>query len=197
MSNSQFNEFEIIRELLPNIDDGVYVDVGAGDPIKFSNTYDLYNLGWYGLCIDLQSQFVNEHRQKRPRDICVCTALSNYVGTTEVFGGGHHCTIEKGYLKNTNVKVSLTTFDKVREQYEELCAKCLLCSIDVDYHEDKFFQGMNLSLFHPKLFIVESVKKYKDGADAEELWENKLFENDYKLIKISNIAINYFYIKAY
>ena len=44
------DEFLIEHELVPP--EGVFVDVGAGDPIRYSNTYYVEQLGWTGLCID-------------------------------------------------------------------------------------------------------------------------------------------------
>ena len=31
---------------------GMYVDIGAGEPAKGSNTYSFYRSGWRGVCVD-------------------------------------------------------------------------------------------------------------------------------------------------
>jgi len=50
ISYSQFGEDIILEKLLP--DKGMFVDVGAYHPIKYSNTFRLYLRGWRGLNID-------------------------------------------------------------------------------------------------------------------------------------------------
>jgi hypothetical protein len=48
---SQDGEDAIIAELCPE-PTGVYVDVGAGDPVSCSNTFQLWRRGWRGLLIE-------------------------------------------------------------------------------------------------------------------------------------------------
>ena len=66
---SQEGEDVLLVELLP--DRGVYVDVGAHDPFRFSNTKLLYDQGWSGINIDSTSDFVEKFERFRPRDINV------------------------------------------------------------------------------------------------------------------------------
>ena len=47
-SYSQEGEDIILRNLFGNRKDGFYVDVGAHHPMRFSNTYFFYKLGWNG-----------------------------------------------------------------------------------------------------------------------------------------------------
>jgi FkbM family methyltransferase len=44
---------------------GVFVDIGAGDPIRFSNTYYLERRGWTGLCIDADPKQVDALQRSR------------------------------------------------------------------------------------------------------------------------------------
>ena len=41
-----------INKYLKNIDKGFYVDIGAFNPIRGSNTYLLYQKGWSGINVD-------------------------------------------------------------------------------------------------------------------------------------------------
>lgn len=47
---------------------GFYVDVGAHHPVRFSNTYLFYLLGWRGVNIDALPGSMEEFRRLRPRD---------------------------------------------------------------------------------------------------------------------------------
>lgn len=68
LSYSQEGEDLLINELLPYIDKGSYLDIGAHHPVRFSNTYALYKRGWSGLCIDAFPDRSNEYKFFRPRD---------------------------------------------------------------------------------------------------------------------------------
>jgi hypothetical protein len=57
---------------------GFYVDVGAHHPMRFSNTFLFYRLGWRGVNIDATPGSMREFDKKRPRDI----NLEVGVGTT-------------------------------------------------------------------------------------------------------------------
>jgi len=50
--HSQFGEDRYIHEHLCRRSPGVFVDVGAGDPVRFSNTFFFERNGWRGICID-------------------------------------------------------------------------------------------------------------------------------------------------
>lgn len=57
--------------------DGFYVDVGAHHPIRFSNTFLLYRMGWRGINIDATPNSMDEFRRVRPRDINVESLVSS------------------------------------------------------------------------------------------------------------------------
>lgn len=64
---------------------GTYVDVGAGWPVRNSNTYSFYLQGWSGLCIDPQPDFAAEFEKLRPNDTCVTCAVSDEPGEATYF----------------------------------------------------------------------------------------------------------------
>jgi hypothetical protein len=66
MSWSQEGEDVQLLQILPN--SGYYVDVGAHDPFRFSNTWRLYQKGWSGINIDITEGFVERFNKNRPRD---------------------------------------------------------------------------------------------------------------------------------
>src|ERR1700722_12085958 len=50
---------------------GVYVDIGAYDPIRASNTHRLYQRGWHGLNIEPNPDQIPRFVEFRPRDTTV------------------------------------------------------------------------------------------------------------------------------
>lgn len=54
---------------------GVYVDIGAHDPLAWSNTKKLAEIGWWGLDIDPLPGTAARFRKHRPRDVCLEAAI--------------------------------------------------------------------------------------------------------------------------
>lgn len=54
---------------------GVYVDVGANEPKRFSNTWRLYELGWSGIAVEPDRDLCRRFVRVRSRDAVVCAAL--------------------------------------------------------------------------------------------------------------------------
>lgn len=54
---------------------GIYVDIGAHDPLAWSNTKKLAEIGWWGLNIDPMPGMAAKFRKYRPRDICLEAAI--------------------------------------------------------------------------------------------------------------------------
>ena len=59
--------------------DGLYIDVGAHHPFRFSVTHHLSRLGWIGVNVDANSELIEIFDKERTRDINICAA----VGTEE------------------------------------------------------------------------------------------------------------------
>jgi FkbM family methyltransferase len=55
--------------------DGIYVDIGAHDPVAWSNTKKLAELGWWGLNVDPLPGTAARFHRMRPRDVCLEAAI--------------------------------------------------------------------------------------------------------------------------
>jgi FkbM family methyltransferase len=69
VSFAQEGEDVILARIFEAQPRGVYVDVGAHHPRRFSNTELLYRRGWHGLNIDAAPGSMEAFRKLRPRDI--------------------------------------------------------------------------------------------------------------------------------
>lgn len=68
LSYAQEGEDLIVDRLLESKQDGFYIEVGAHDPFRFSNTYLFYKKKWRGICIDPLPKAAKRFRKWRPRD---------------------------------------------------------------------------------------------------------------------------------
>jgi FkbM family methyltransferase len=55
--------------------DGLFIDVGAHHPSRFSVTRHLHQLGWSGVNVDANQELINAFKKARPRDINLCAAV--------------------------------------------------------------------------------------------------------------------------
>lgn len=79
--SSQFGEDRFILEQGFAPRRGTFVDVGAGDPVRFSNTYCFERLGWSGLCVDADPTQVEALRDART---CAVEWAAVGAGSTEI-----------------------------------------------------------------------------------------------------------------
>jgi FkbM family methyltransferase len=75
-SFAQEGEDLILFDLLQDVPDGFYVDVGAFHPEHYSNTCLFYRRGWRGINIEPSPDAAGLFRRKRPRDITVQAAVT-------------------------------------------------------------------------------------------------------------------------
>ena len=64
---------------------GFYIDIGAFDPTKGSNTKYLYNCGWSGLNIDANPPSIEKFNLCRKRDINLHVGISDRPSTKKPF----------------------------------------------------------------------------------------------------------------
>src|SRR3989344_6466594 len=78
---AQFGEDVLLSKLfadtsrLPAQAGGMYADVGAHHPKRYSNTYLLYKKGWYGVNIDPNPHTIELFSKARPQDTNVCCGV--------------------------------------------------------------------------------------------------------------------------
>jgi hypothetical protein len=87
VSYSQFGEDLVIRAILQThrkIEGGFFVDVGAFDPWRYSNTALLHlHHGWRGLNIDANADAIDRFLEQRPEDQSVRTLVGESNATRE------------------------------------------------------------------------------------------------------------------
>jgi len=76
LAYSQDGEDMILRRLFEGQPKGFYVDVGAHDPFRFSNTCYFHRRGWTGINIDPNPVAIDRFRRHRPSDVNICVGVS-------------------------------------------------------------------------------------------------------------------------
>ena len=76
---SQKGEDAVILTAFPKGHTGFFIDVGALDGKRFSNTYALEERGWTGICVEAHPTYAALAKKNRPKSIVINAAASNRV----------------------------------------------------------------------------------------------------------------------
>jgi FkbM family methyltransferase len=160
-----------ILYLLNYKSDGFYLDIGANQPIRYSNTFKLYLTGWRGILVDANPYLIKKAREIRKKDICVHALVSNeqtdmdfYISELDLFSSIHSEHAESGNRPDLSIeKINLQTvsLDQLIEKYVPAGKPIDLLSIDVEGHDFEVLQSVSLLKYRPRLIVIEDLNYYK------------------------------------
>ena len=146
---------------------GVFVDVGAADGIKGSNTYFFEKLGWTGICIEADSRNIPSLLKYRKRHRLA--VVSNSDKNKVPFYLNNKDTDVSGMIRNEANSdfveyLEPTPLEHILE--EEAIHKIHLLSVDTEGSELDVLESMDLKKHDPEVIIVEYVTHKKTRFDA-------------------------------
>lgn len=170
------------------ITEGFYLDVGSVDGIYINNTYLLEINGWKGICVEAHPDYAKILNKNRPNSICYscaagdedkdfCDFNSNYRGSLSSLDFTKESYFKRNYSlwygNREEEKVNGITNGKIQIPMKKLDTILLenniknvdVISIDVDGSESYTFKGLNLSLWNPRILILE------DDSETELVYE--------------------------
>jgi FkbM family methyltransferase len=188
-SYAQTGEDRIVTTLLAGTT-GFYVDVGCNHPVRYSNTFELYKRGWRGINIDANEQLIDLCRRTRPRDVSVCAVVSNsarHVVFTE-FDDSVVSSISDEHVARWRQERKVIGERPVstRTLHDVLSAvdapqRFELLSIDVEGHDFEVISSLDLSVYRPKLIVIEMHDFSLVEPHRNKTWSH-LMANGYQLI---------------
>lgn len=186
--NGQFNEDEWIVNNCNLPKNGIFVDVGADQPIFGSNTYYFEKiLNWSGFCVDADYRTIPT--LKKYRKNVENFAISNREG--EIGFNFNNVAGISAVNDLSKDKVKTLKLDSLLEKYEYNSIDLL--SIDVEGHELIVCEGINWGKYKPKIVIIEFISPV--GGNIKNKLLN-FFENlgCYKLINTTtaNLIFTYY-----
>lgn len=166
---AQNGEDMIVRALFENL--GItrfsYLDIGAYDPIHFSNTYLHYRAGCRGVCVEPDATRCSLIQQKRPGDVCVNAGIGV---TSEVkdFYVMTHATLStfskeaaegvasmEGHRIERVEQIQLLNFDQiVRDNFAETPD---FVSLDIEGGELDILRSIDFQAHRPKVWCIETI----------------------------------------
>lgn len=145
-----------------------YLDIGAHDPVRLSNTMRFYRQGARGVCVEPDPDLVAKLVRDRPEDVCVQSGVGVQAGTATFYlltpstlntfsrhvaeqlvsTGLHHVRQE--------VEVPVVTINHLIATHFNAAPD--LVSIDVEGLEYDLIRSFDFNRYRPVVFCVESAR---------------------------------------
>jgi FkbM family methyltransferase len=155
-------ESELVWQFFEGRTDGFFVDIGANEPHKGSQTWFLEERGWRGILIEPQARLCERLRQARPRSQVIQVACGAPGAPTEMTLFTAETPGHSGLVKNlvdatTNYigteMVKVTTLDAVLSQAGNPTIDFV--TMDVEGTQFDVLRGFDLRRHQPRLLLVE------------------------------------------
>ncbi len=153
------SEARLVQEFLGDAP-GVFVDVGANDPVKDSQTWHLEQRGWRGVLIEPLPDLAARLRVERRASVveAACSSPQHAGGTARLKVAGVYSSLEPVLrvaeaVVEREIDVPVVTLDAVLQAhgYERVD----FVSLDVEGHELEVLRGFSLERYRPRLLLIE------------------------------------------
>ncbi|WP_443937986.1 FkbM family methyltransferase [Pedobacter sp. MW01-1-1] len=178
-------DFIIDQEIFDKQRDGYFVEIGAHDGIKYSNTYFFEKeRGWKGICIEANPKIypsLVKNRNCYTLNTCISTTakiedflclpgkLEMLSGLTSQFSKSHLSRIEREMLKHNetseNLSIECLTFGEVIERFKVQHIDYL--SIDTEGSELSILKSIDFNKI--SISVISAENTYKNSENSEYL----------------------------
>jgi len=176
-SYSQRYEDVIIDEILGMKSNGKYLDIGAYDPTRLSNTKRFYDRGWRGCNVEPNPKRFERFVQERPSDINLNVGLSDSVGKLmfydvvpdafSTFSDKRERELrEQGAKIRAEIEVPVITMTNLFEEHLNQ-ATVDFCTIDTEGMDTVILKSNDWRRFRPRVICVEVTLAQNDGAGGQ------------------------------
>ena len=189
VSWSQEGEDVLLAQELPAT--GRYVDVGAHDPYRYSNTKLLYDKGWRGLNIDMTHGFLERFAKHRPEDVNV-RALVGPTGSRTLYRFEDEAlnTLSQeraemlqddGWLLRSKEIVDIRPLNEILADYE-MPRRIDLLAVDAEGSDLEVLKSLDWNTWHVERVLVEvGVPAYRVAENPIAVFLN---ENGFVLSRV-------------
>lgn len=201
-SYSQKQEDLVIDKLVNYKKNGFYIDIGAFDPYRFSNTMRFYKRGWHGINIEPNNQYWRRFQKHRHRDINLNIGIglkNSHIKfysidppTLSTFQKDQaFAYIRQGFHLLKTVDVSVYPLKQVLKKYLKE-RRIDFMSIDVEGMELQVLRSNDWNTYRPYLLCIESAGFLKSKISGQyQMIDTFLRTVKYKLVY--NNGLNSFY----
>jgi FkbM family methyltransferase len=169
-SYSQHGEDILLDRFLSFASSGVYVDIGAADPIRFSNSYRFYKKGWRGVLIEPNPNRIDRLRAIRSRDTTLNLGVSTSNAELPFFifdppnvstfsDRSRNINVSNGYKYVKTEMIATKSLSDIfdLDLFSEL-GKIDFLSVDTEGFDMDVLSSNNWTKYRPKFVLVESIE---------------------------------------
>lgn len=205
VSYAQNGEDVVLRRAFPAGYRGLYIDVGAADPVNHSVTKHFYDRGWRGINIDPSPGWFELLTAQRPDDVNLRAGVGREEGMLTLFEGppGHpggatfaarQAAAYEAELGQPleRIEVRMTTLARV-------CAEHVgdrtidFLKVDAEGFEREVLEGADWDRWRPRVVVVEATDPNRPVPN-HEAWEHVLVSARYSFVLFD--GLNRFYVRA-
>lgn len=174
-SFSQNGEDVVLDTLLGHKNHGVYVDIGAYDPYRFSNTMRFYKRGWRGINIEPDTGRFKRFLSDRSDDVNLNVGIANKKGSLTYFvmdpptlstfvKSQAREYVRKGFIIKEKKKIPVLPLRDVLAKH--IGKKQIdFLSLDVEGFEINVLKSNDWKRFRPRFLCIETEVKGKDDIN--------------------------------
>lgn len=165
ISGAEEDTARIVMQMFPPDYSGVYVDVGAGYPEWYSNSYPFRARGWTIVAVEPQPSMCKEFR-RRGYDVLEFACASQNLGivdfevldnTRGLAGSAFKILDAHPPEAITTIKVVARTLDSLMSQFYPCIAHIDVLDVDVEYYELDVLRGVSFDRFNPYVLVIENL----------------------------------------
>jgi FkbM family methyltransferase len=157
------NEPQVQAAYFKSIPPGFFVDVGANDPVIYSQSYALEQRGWSGILVEPlpdRAQQLRARRKARVFELACSSPADDGKQLTfhvaGIFSSLRSQSVTAGVSPQELITVQAATLDRIlREANAPIPIDFV--SIDVEGHELAVLDGFDLAYWRPRLLLVEDL----------------------------------------
>lgn len=142
-----------------------YVDIGANDPVVYSNTYGSYRASGHGFLVEPNPALAKRLRRTRPRDTVIEAGVGVESGTLPLyimkndalstFSAEESDRLQsQGYALSRTLEVPLMTVSELCKRYN--IARPDLLSLDIEGLDLAVLRTVDFETFRPRIICVET-----------------------------------------
>jgi FkbM family methyltransferase len=197
VSYAQNGEDVVLWRALGHVGEGIYVDVGANDPVDDSVTKLFYDRGWRGLDVEPVSEFAEALRASRSRDVVAEVAVTGddqgSVTLHEVTGTG--LSTLSASIADEASGSGFATRDvtvpsrTLRSLIDEHLAgqEVHFCKIDAEGAEAEVIASVDLEAWRPWVLVIEST--HPNTAESTHMkWQDGVLAAGYRLCLFDGLS---------
>ncbi|HYA04618.1 MAG TPA: FkbM family methyltransferase [Xanthobacteraceae bacterium] len=154
-------ENELKAEFFAAMPNGFFVEVGANEPQRGSQSWQFEQSGWTGVLVEPQPDLAERLRRTRRAQVvaAACSSPANAGSAMTLHLSGPHSSLKRelavtGVVARDTVDVPARTLDDILEQ-AGAPSPIDFVSIDVEGHEVDVLSGFDLARWRPRLVLIE------------------------------------------